>query len=67
MITIDPNVVDTYLTEGLRERAADLGDEDGFYQQVLTTIALQPQRRWFGRRPAGFGLSLIHISEPTRH
>ena len=55
MTTIDPNVVDTHLAHGLRERAADLGDEDRFYEQVLATIALQPQRRWFGRRPAGFG------------
>jgi uncharacterized delta-60 repeat protein len=55
MTTMDPNVVDTYLTEGLRERAADLGDEDWFHQQVLATIALRPQRRWFGRRPARFG------------
>ena len=55
MTTIDPNVVDAYLAQGLRERAADIGDEDWFYQQVLATIALRPQRRWFGRRPAGFG------------
>ena len=55
MTTIDPNVVDTYLTQGLRERAADLGDEDWFYQQVLATIVIRPQRRSFGRRPAGFG------------
>ena len=31
-----------------------LGDEDWFYQQVLATVAIRPQRRWFGRRPAGF-------------
>ena len=55
MTTIDPNVVDTHLAQGLRERAADLGDEDRFYQQVLATIAVLPQRRWFRRWPAGFG------------
>ena len=55
MTTIDPNVVDAHLARGLRERAADLGDEDRFYQQVLAAIAIRPQRRWFGRRPAGFG------------
>jgi hypothetical protein len=53
MTTIDPNAVDMHLAQGLRERAADRGDEDRFYEQVLATIALQPQRRWFGRRPAG--------------
>ncbi len=55
MTTIDPDLVDTYLAQGLRERAADLGDEDRFYQHVLATIPLVPQRRWFGRWPARFG------------
>ena len=55
MTTIDPNIVDTLLAQGLRERAADLGDEDWFYQQVLATIAVKPQRRRFRRWPAGFG------------
>lgn len=57
MTTIDPNVVDTLLAQGLRERSADLGDEDWFYEQVLTTAVLLPQRRslvgwpaWSGRR-----------------
>ena len=58
MTAIDPNVVDTLLAQGLRERAADLGDEDRFYQRVLATIAALPQRRWFGRSPAGFGRRL---------
>ena len=55
MTTIDPNVVDTHLAQGLRERAVDLGDEDRFYQQVLATITVMPQRRWIRRWPAGFG------------
>jgi Tol biopolymer transport system component len=55
MTTIDPNVVNTHLALGLRERAADLGDEDRLYQQVLATIAVRPQRRWFGLWPARFG------------
>jgi hypothetical protein len=38
MTTIDPNVVDRLLAQGLRERAADIGDEDRFYQQVLATV-----------------------------
>lgn len=55
MTTIDPNVVDTHLAQGLRERAADLGDEDRFYEQVLATIAVLPQRRSYRRWPARFG------------
>jgi hypothetical protein len=51
MTTIDPNVVDTHLSQGLRERATDLGDEERFHQQILAAIAVMPQRRW----PAGFG------------
>ena len=53
MTTIDP-IVDTHLAQGLRARAADLGDEDQFYEQVLATIAILPQRRWFLRWPATF-------------
>jgi WD40 repeat protein len=55
MTTIDPNVVDTLLVQELRERAADLGDEDRFYQQVMATISVVPQRRWFRSWPARFG------------
>ena len=55
MTTIDPILVDTHLAHGLRERATDLGDEDRFYEQVLATISVQPQRRWFSRWPARFG------------
>ena len=54
MTTIDPILVDTHLAQGLRARAADLGDEDQFYEQVLATIAILPQRRWFLRWPATF-------------
>ena len=53
MTNIDP-IVDTHLAQGLRARAADLGDEDQFYEQVLATIAILPQRRWFLRWPATF-------------
>ena len=64
MTTIDPNAVDTHLAQGLRERAADLGDEDQFYEQVLATVAVVPQRRWFRRWPARFGrrTSLVLIA-----
>jgi len=55
MTTIDANAVDALLAQGLRERAADLGDEDRFYQQVLATIAPLPQPRWFHHWPARFG------------
>ena len=64
MTTIDPNVVDAHLARGLRERAADLGDEDRFYLQVLATIAIRPQRRWFGRRPPDSAAGLLSCSSP---
>ena len=51
MTTIDPALVDTLLAQGLRERAADLGDEDRFYQHVLTTIP--PAAAPLGRPLAG--------------
>jgi Tol biopolymer transport system component len=51
---IDTNV-DAHLGQGLRDRAADLGDEDGFYEQVLATIAVLPQRRSFLRWPSRVG------------
>ena len=55
MTTIDPNIVDTLLAQGLRERAVDLGDEDRFYQHVLATATVVSQRRWSRSWPAGFG------------
>ena len=61
MTTIDPNIIDTHLAQGLRERAADLGDEDRFYQQVMATISVQPQRRWFHGWPAWFGRRTILV------
>ena len=66
MTTIDPDFIDTLLVQGLRERAAELGDEDRFYQQVLATISVLPQRGWFPIWPAGSVAGRVSCSSPRR-
>jgi hypothetical protein len=59
MTILDPNVVVTHLTQGLRERAADLGDEERFQERILATISVLPQRRSAARFSRRTNLVLV--------
>ena len=48
MTTRDPNAIDIELARALRERAADVGDEEEFYRQIVRAAVATPARHRFG-------------------
>lgn len=59
MTTMDPNGMDALLRQALRERAADLGDEDRFRDQVLASAMALPQRKAVVRWPISRRTTLV--------
>jgi hypothetical protein len=55
MTRIDPVTAEALLGQELRRRAADLGDEDTFYRELLAATTRLPQRRWVGVLGQGTG------------